>query len=333
MPPTSPAPDVRVGIVSWNTAALLDRCLSALPAALDGLDFEVVVVDNASADDSADVARRHAGVEVVANERNTGYAAGMNLALAGTKAPALIALNPDTEPPPGSLTALVRRLQAEATIGVVVPRLANVDGSTQHSVYRFPSLRTAAVVGLLPMAMHRGAIGRHWWLEGFADHEHDADVDWAIGAVHCIRHEALGGRPPYTEQWFMYVEDLELCWRLHQAGWRVVLDAGVTVPHVANASGAQAWGGDRTARWLDATYEWYADERGAAAAWLWAAINAGACSAKWAANRALARAGGPKAAQRAGLANLFRGLLPLHTRKLLRGPRSPLLPPVARQPV
>ena len=96
------APDVRVGIVSWNTAALLDRCLSALPAALGGLRAEVIVVDNASADDSVNVARGHAGVRVELQSENLGYARGMNLALAGSTAPVLLALNPDTEAAPSA---------------------------------------------------------------------------------------------------------------------------------------------------------------------------------------------------------------------------------------
>ncbi|HZN13890.1 MAG TPA: glycosyltransferase family 2 protein [Acidimicrobiales bacterium] len=315
---------VRVGIVSWNTAALLDRCLAALPAALDGVAAEIVVVDNASADDSVAVARRHAGVTVIANDDNRGYAKGMNQALAGSDAPVLIALNPDTEPPPGSLARLVRRVLAEPSIGVLVPRLTNVDGATQHTVYRFPSLRVAAAVGLLPAATHRGPIGRRFWLEGFADHDHGGDIDWAIGAVHCIRAAALKGDAPYSEKWFMYVEDLELCWRLAHAGWRIVFDPSVTVPHVANAAGAQAWGNDRTARWLDATYEWYADEHGRLAARAWAAVNAAGCAGKLVANKVLVRFGGARAPQRGSLVGLFRQLLPLHVRKLVSGPTAPL---------
>jgi GT2 family glycosyltransferase len=310
--------------VSWNTGALLERCLAALPAALDGMAAEIVVVDNASADDSVAVARRHAGVVVVANDDNRGYAKGMNQALANSDAPVLIALNPDTEPPPGSLAHLVRRVIAEPSIGVLVPRLANTDGATQHTVYRFPSLRVAAAVSLLPAVTHRGAIGRRFWLEGFADHDAPADIDWAIGAVHCIRAAALDGQPPYTEKWFMYVEDLELCWRLGHAGWRIVFDPSVTIPHVANAAGAQAWGSERTARWLDATYEWYADEHGSPAARAWAAVNTIGVAAKLGVNKALLRAGGRRSAQHASMVRLFRELLPLHARKLMRGPNAPL---------
>ena len=89
-----------------------------------------------------------------------------------------------------------------------------------------------------------------------------------IGAVHCIRRAALRDEPPYSEHWFMYVEDLDLCWRLRRRGWSTVYEPAVTVVHAGNAAGGeQAWGHDRTRRWLEATYgAWYRREMGPGAA-------------------------------------------------------------------
>ena len=268
-------PRVRVGIVSWNTAHLLDRCLTALPAALDGLEADVVVVDNDSSDGSADVAGRHPGVTVIRNQANLGYARGMNQALThgGETPPFLVALNPDTEPPPSSLADLVTALSRDPGVGVAVPRLVGADGLEQHSAYRFPSLALATVVAFVPVVLQRRWVGRHFWLEGYSDHQRETDVDWAIGAVHVIRSSALSERAPYDERWFMYAEDLELCWRVRQEGWRVRLVGTIPVPHVGNAAGAQAWGADRTIRWLVPTYQWYASARGAAAARRWAIVS------------------------------------------------------------
>jgi GT2 family glycosyltransferase len=266
----------RIGIVSWNTRVLLDDCLRALPAATDGLDVDVVVVDNDSSDGSSDVAEAHPGVMVIRNASNVGYARAMNQALAapGSAAPeVLVALNPDTVPPPRSLTALAQTLEASSDLGLVVPQLMNPDGTVQHSVYRFPTLRLAAVVGLTPIRLQRGRLARRWWLEGLSDHGDPCDIDWAIGAVHAIKAAALGGRSPYSERWFMYVEDLDLCWQLAQSGWRRRLEPSVAVMHVGNASGRLAWGDERTARWLDASYDWYRLRHGAGAAWLWAVLN------------------------------------------------------------
>jgi GT2 family glycosyltransferase len=266
---------VRVGIVSWNTATLLDRCLDALPAALDGVDATVVVVDNASRDGSAEVAARHPAVDViVANTENTGYARGMNQALAGGDAEVLVAINPDALPPPESITTLARRLVGDPGLGLVVPRLTNHDGTLQHSVYRFPSPRQAATVLLTPGPLLRGRVGARWWAEGYAPHDRATDIDWAIGAVHVIRAAALEGESPYDERSFMYVEDVDLCWRLAGRGWRRRLEPDVQIMHVGNASGSKAWGAARTDRWMAATYEWYGRRFGRPALRKWAAVNA-----------------------------------------------------------
>jgi GT2 family glycosyltransferase len=267
---------VRIGIVSWNTAELLHGCLAALPAATAGVDADVVVVDNCSSDDSVAVARRHGAVTVIANAENVGYAKAMNQALNAPSPVApdvLIALNPDTVAPAGSLTALAELLVANPDVGLVVPKLVNTDGTLQHSVYRFPSTLVSFVVCAVPTRFQQGWVGRRFWLEGAAPHNEGGDIDWAIGAVHAIRPDALKGRPPYNERWFMYVEDLDLCYQLSQDGWRVRFAPEVAIMHVGNAAGEKAWGEGRTARWWSATYDWYRFRRGVGAARRWAALN------------------------------------------------------------
>ncbi|MEY2565789.1 MAG: hypothetical protein QOE35_318 [Actinomycetota bacterium] len=324
--------DVRIGIVSWNTAELLGRCLDALPAAFEGLDVEVVVVDNASSDGSADEAAARPWVETVRNNENLGYARAMNQALAGTDADVVVALNPDTEPPPRSITGLVAALAEHPRVGLVAPRLLNADGTVQHSVYRFPSLRVAAAVGL-PEPLHRGPVGRRFWLEGHHDHARSGPVDWAIGAVHCIRVSALRGEPPYDERWFMYVEDLDLCWRLRQAGWATWLAADVSVPHVGNAAGDQAWGADRTARWLHPTYQWYEATNGPVAVRLWAAMNTLVVVIKLGFAAIALGLRLPGSERRRTRARALRSWLRFHGRKLISGADAPLLPSQEERPV
>jgi GT2 family glycosyltransferase len=309
--------DVRIGIVSWNTATLLDQSLQALPEAIGDFRAEVVVVDNASTDGSAEVAAAHPGVIVIRNQTNVGYAKAMNQALGGTQARTLIALNPDTVPPPRSLATLVRRLQADPCVALVAPRLINPDGSTQHSVYRFPSPAVAAVVSFVPPRWQRGSIGQRFWLEGASPHNFSTDIDWAIGAVHVLRAEALVDRQPYDERWFMYVEDLELCWWLARRGWRRRFENDVAVVHIGNASGAQAWGDRRTERWVEATYDWYERDRGSLAVRMWAFVNTIGLLAIL--GRAALRG---RLTEMAPLRRIWRH----HARVLLRGARPPTRP-------
>lgn len=306
--------------MSWNTAALLGRCLAALPAALEGLEASVVVVDNASADSSADVAAA-AGVEVKRNDRNVGYARAMNQALAGAEADVVIALNPDTEPPPGSLAALADRLLAAPDVGLVAPRLVNLDGSLQHSAYTFPSLLQAAAVSFLPAAARRGRIGKRLWLEGAAPHDRPADVEWVIGAVHVLRAEALPDPDhPYSERWFMYVEDLDLCWRLAQGGWRRRLEADISVPHVGGASAAQAGPDTPRQRWTPLSYDWYAETHGTAAMRRWAAVNA--IGTAWVAGATALRSIRHGRESRAEAREWARHV-PVHARAVIRRPPRP----------
>ncbi|MGH9154572.1 MAG: glycosyltransferase [Acidimicrobiales bacterium] len=318
--------NVRVGIVSWNTAALLDRCLDALPAALGDLDAEVVVVDNASADGSVAVAGRHRDVTVVAGGENVGYARAMNRALAGVPAPFLIALNPDTVPPPGSLARLVATMAAHPDAALVAPRLLNTDGSLQRSVHRFPSLTLAAIVGFVPQPLRRGRLGRRWWLEEAdpAAYQGVVEVDWAIGAVHCIRAAALGNRPPYSERWFMYAEDMDLCWQLRGRGWSVILDGSVTVTHVGNAAGAVAFADRREAQSLVALYDWYRQARGPSATRAWAGVNLVAHLTKLAVVRGAGMVAPSRRASLGQRAILRPGVMARHWRALRTGGRPEL---------
>ncbi|HYI22244.1 MAG TPA: glycosyltransferase family 2 protein [Candidatus Limnocylindrales bacterium] len=264
---------VRVGIVSYRTPEHLGQCLAALPEALGRHAADTVVVDNASGDASPNIARV-AGAQVMVNARNLGYARAMNQALRGAHDEFVIALNPDTVPRPRSLEQLIDHLSVNRDVALVVPRLVNPDGSLQPSVHRFPSATLALVMGLMPMALRKGRVGRHFWLEGFADPDDSQSIDWAIGAVHVLRRSALvDPDQPYDERRFMYGEDMALCWDLHQRGWQVVLDPASEVVHFGAASAIAAFGDTIDQRKLAADYAWYAETHGAARTRLWAAAN------------------------------------------------------------
>jgi GT2 family glycosyltransferase len=314
--------DVRVGIVSWNTEADLRRCLAALPAALGALAAEVVVVDNASTDGSATTAGE-LGARVIRNDRNLGYAVAMNQALAGTEAPVLLALNPDTEPAPGSLERLVAALGVHTDAGVAVPRLVGVDGRPQHSAYRFPTAVPSLAASVSVAPLRASALGRRLLLEGSGPHA-EGEVPWAIGAVHAIRAAALDGEAPYAERSFMYAEDLDLCWRLAQAGRPTWLVADVEVLHVGNVAGAQAWGSDRSLRYWAATYDVVAQRRSGAAA---RRLGAGAALASTiAATRAAVRSvlgGRTRRAERRSVARQLVHEARFHARVLRQGPPPP----------
>lgn len=277
-------------------------------------------MDNASDDDTETAARAHGFVRFQRNSANVGYARAMNQALADARADVLIALNPDTEPAPDSLATLTRRLWDDPTVGLVAPRLVNPDGTLQHSVYTFPSVAQALAVSLIPPRWQRGRVGRRLWLEGSSPHDVPADVDWVIGAVHVVRAEAVDQSRPYSERWFMYVEDLDLCWRLAEVGWRRRLEPDVEIMHVSGASAVQAYGSDRAQIWMPPSYDWYAETHGTARMRAWATVNTMGVAAHALFQTAAGMLGRRESAARARAAAR---LLPIHARAMLRRPHLP----------
>lgn len=255
---------VAIAVVSWNTRELLHRCLVSLHPEVRAGRASVVVIDNASEDGSAELVRSQFGwAQLVASETNLGFGPAVNLAVARTKAPWIAPANADIELRPGALGRLLAAGAADPGAGIIAPRLLLADGSTQHSVHPFPTLRftVAFALGLL------NASGDRFTLEGHWNPDRERRVDWALGAFLLVRREAwteLGGFPP--QQW-MYAEDLDLGWRAARAGFATRYVPGAHVEHVGAAATTQAWGAGVRARWMRSTYAWMLRTRGPAITW------------------------------------------------------------------
>ena len=225
-----------VVVVNYNSGDLLARCVaSVLADASTGTPPEVVVVDNASCDRSLQqLADDEGDVAVVRSPRNLGYAAAANLGIARTSAPVVAVLNPDTWLEPGTGAALLARL-ADQGIGAVGPRLINPDGSTYPSARSVPSVGVAVGHGLLHFVWEANPFTRRYRQLG-VDPSTARDVDWVSGAAVWLRRDALEQVGGWDERYFMYVEDVDLCWRLRRAGWRVVYEPAGRVEHVQGTS-------------------------------------------------------------------------------------------------
>jgi GT2 family glycosyltransferase len=244
---------ITVAIVSWNTRELLARCLASVPAGLD-----VWVVDNGSTDGSADMVRTdHPNVRLVESERNLGFGGAVNLVARSTSTPLLLIANADVALEPGALDALRAALDADPGAGAVAPRLVLPDGSTQHSVFAFPSVPFALLFAL-------GLAGDRLCVPGRWNPDRARRVPWAIGALLLVRRAAWDAAGGFDERQWMYAEDLDLGWRLRRAGWATRYEPRARVLHESAASTGQAWGDDRRERWQHATYAWIARRRGPA---------------------------------------------------------------------
>ena len=221
-------PDVAAVIVSYNVADLLVRCVESLRA--DGID-RIVVVDNASADDSV-AAIRHADprVEVVALDRNLGFGAGANRGVARTTEPHVLVLNPDVEVEPGSTKALLEALARDPRLALVGPRIVTPEGETYPSARTFPDLADAAGHAFLHFVWPSNPFSRRYRMLDW-DHGDARDVDWVAGTHFLARRTAWDEVGGFDEAYFMYMEDVDVCWRLHAAGWRVGYEPRAAVIH------------------------------------------------------------------------------------------------------
>ena len=282
--------EVAVAVVSWNTRDLLEACLESLRTEVDGGRARVWVVDNASDDGSADmVRRRFEWAQLIPSDENLGFGPAVNAVADRTDTPWIAAANADIALEPGALEALIRRGESEARAGAIVPRLVMPNGETQHSVHPFPSPSLGLAFNL-GLARVIPGLGDRLTLEGYWDPGRARQVDWAHGAFLLARRQAfreVGGFNP--AQW-MYAEDLDLCWRLRQAGWLTLYEPGATVRHEVSAATRQAFAEERDHRHISAAYAWMTERQGRAAASIYAALNWLGSVVRWLGLTPLARA-------------------------------------------
>jgi N-acetylglucosaminyl-diphospho-decaprenol L-rhamnosyltransferase len=221
-------------VVSYNAADHLARCLEGLAA--NGVG-RVVVVDNGSTDGS-EAAAREAGAVWSSTGSNLGYGGAANQGAASDPAvalPYLLVCNPDVDLGPESVARLARALEADPEVGLVGPKLLNPDGSVYPSVRTFPDLVSAIGHGLLGLVAPDNPFTRRYQLLDW-DHSRAARVDWVSGACFLARREAWADVGGFDPTYFMYMEDVDLCWRMSRAGWSVAYAPEAEVTHVQGVS-------------------------------------------------------------------------------------------------
>ena len=244
-------PDLSIVIVNYNVRDMLRECLRSLGPDLARLRAEVFVVDNASADGSAEmVAAEFPWVVLIRSPRNRGYSAGNNLALRRASGRYVLLLNPDTKLPPGALVETVGYLEAHPGVGALGPKLVRADGSLDLACRRsFPSPEIAffRLSGLARLFPRSPRFARYNLLH--VDPDQAIDVDSVCGAFMLVRREAIQRVGLLDESFKMYGEDLDWAYRIKQAGWRIRYHPAVVVLHYKGQSSRQ-----RPARSLLAFY-------------------------------------------------------------------------------
>ncbi|MEO7040255.1 MAG: glycosyltransferase family 2 protein [Gemmatimonadaceae bacterium] len=221
---------IAVAIVNYNTIGDLRNCLATVRAA--GAT-EIVLKDNGSTDGSVEmVEREFSEVRVLDSRDNPGYGAASNQAIAACRAPYVLLLNSDILLAPETLDVLVEYLDAHPRAAIVGPRLRNPDGTLQRSAHAFPR-----PVTLRPVVRHIPGLRDRSLLTW--PHDQPRVVQWVKGAALAIRRTAFDAVSGFDPAFFMYFEETDLCYRLHEAGWEIHFTPATTIVHKGGASTEQ----------------------------------------------------------------------------------------------
>lgn len=229
--------DLSIIIVNWNTKDLLIRCLDSLLTQGYKGEHEIWVVDNASSDGSTEIIRNYSpNVNLIAIDENVGFGAANNLAIRQSKGKYIWLLNPDTEVKPGAITALTQFMDENSSTGAAGSKYLNPDGSLQASCYPFPTLsREFWRLFHLDKLWTFGIYNQNQW-----NQNEPREVDVLQGASLLLRKKSLDQIGLFDEDYFMYTEEVDLCYRLKKAGWQLFWVPKSEVIHYGGQSTQQA---------------------------------------------------------------------------------------------
>ncbi len=236
-------PTVSVVIVNWNTREILRDCLRTVYEQTKEVEFEVIVVDNASADGSADMVRTaFPRALLLANSTNRGFAAANNQGLEVAKGRYVLLLNSDTLVLDGAIDKMVRFAEAHPEAAATACQVLNPDRTVQSTCFRFPSALNLLLAALylnklFPRNRFCGRERMTWW-----DGQDARPVDVVAGCFMLVRREAIEQVGVLDESYFMYGEEADWCYRFWKAGWRVLYTPTAQIVHLGGVSSAQLKG-------------------------------------------------------------------------------------------
>lgn len=253
--------DLCIAIVNWNGSHFLRRCIESIRQSPPTVSWEIVVVDNASTDDSltwlrtlvANAGESEPKIHLIENAENLGFSRANNQVFTYSDASLLLLLNNDAEVTPGAIDSLIATLKSDERIGACGPRLVNPDGSLQVSAWRNPPTAWEILISglriyrLIPRNI-RGEwlLGRHW------DHLRRRRVGMLSAATLLIRSAVIADVGGFDERFHMYAEDNEWCLRVVRAKWWLVFEPGAVVMHHGGGGAVARWGSlERQLRIID----------------------------------------------------------------------------------
>ena len=222
------AKDLSVVIATWNARGLLENCLCSIYQSTSGVEFEIIVVDNASTDGTLNMLAAFPEVKVIENQTNRGVAPARNQGIEIAKGRYILLLDADTMVTPGAIEALVEFMDNSHKVGLAGPKLISPEGELQLTCRHFPTV-FSKILRRIPLSFAQDLLRR----ELLADWDHDSvgEVDYVIGACQIIRREALDEVGLLDDKIFYGPEDIDYCIRMWRKGWAVCYNPFAAVVH------------------------------------------------------------------------------------------------------
>ncbi len=230
-------------IVNWNSGDLLRRCLISIKAANTASSVKLIVVDNASSDNSCGTISDLRNVHLIRSEKNLGFGGGCNLGAVQGEAPFILFLNPDIHFLPDTLEKLISFItsdQLAEDISIIGAQLLNPNGSIQKNIARFPMFRDFFPRMLGLDRTFPGFFPPHFMKD--LDYERTQVVDQVPGAFFLVKRETFDRLGGFDERFFMYYEDVDFSYRAHLVGWKTLYLAEISVQHEGGGTTEQIKG-------------------------------------------------------------------------------------------
>lgn len=224
-------PDLSISIVNTNNRVLLKDCLASIYRTTERVSFEIIVVDNASMDGSAEMVRREfPSVRLIVNDARSGYGYSHNKGIEAARGRFILVFNEDMVVLPGALDTMVEKLKSDPAIGVLGCRLLNPDLSLQHSCHRFQNIKTEFFENLFPGSLFfRQSRFRTEMFDW--DHDSEREVDVVMGSCMLIPRAVFDRVGAFDTRFFVYSEEFDLCKRIRDAGYEVVFTPEAEIIH------------------------------------------------------------------------------------------------------
>ena len=231
-------PELSVIILNYNTKDLLEKCLVSLARVKNEVNFEVIVSDNGSRDGSLEMLNRDfKWVKVIKNSKNLGFAKGNNQARNTVKGEYVLFLNSDTQILPGTLAKSISYIDSRHRVGALTCKIVlpngDLDKDTRRS-FPIPWISFTHFSGLDRLFPKSKFLARYWY--GYINPNVIHEIDVLQGAFFLVRKNVLDEVGWFDEDYFLDGEDVDLCWKIRERGWKIIYFPGVSVLHLKKAT-------------------------------------------------------------------------------------------------